>query len=232
MGREFELQDEFAVEATPEQVWDAIATGGGIDSWYMGRTEVDPGAAGAVRTAFGGYSPPPAAITAWEPGRHLAYGTPEAVDGRRIGYEFLVEGRAGASTVVRAVTSGFLPGDDWADEFEAMRGGLGMFYRTLREYLEHFAGRVGSPLTVFGPPVTDWDRTWANMRATLDRQPLKDGAVYFDNGQTLGVRTPHALYRFLTGFRGPLMAAHILFSDVDTEAEESAWRNWLEEVTA
>jgi len=28
------------------------------------------------------------------------------------------------------------------------------------------------------------------------------------------------------------MAAHILFSDVDTEAEESAWRNWLEEVTA
>jgi uncharacterized protein YndB with AHSA1/START domain len=230
MGHEFDLQDEFSVEATPERVWAAIATGGGIDSWYMGRNEVDPGAGGAVRTAFGGYTPT-STITAWDPPRRLAYGTPEAEDGRRIGYEFLVEGRAGASTVVRVVTSGFLPGDDWADEFEAMRGGLGMFYRTLAEYLDHFAGRAGTPVTVFGPPVTDWDRTWTNLRATLDRSPLKDGTAYFDNGQTLGVRTPHALYRFLTGFRGPLMTAHILFSDVDSN-EENTWRAWLEEVTA
>jgi uncharacterized protein YndB with AHSA1/START domain len=238
MGHEFDLHDEFVVDATPEEVWAAISSGSGIDSWFMGRNEVDPGGGGAVRTAFGEYAPPPATITAWDPPRRLAYGTPEAEDGRRIGYEFLVEGRAGASTVVRLVTAGFLPGDDWADEFEAMQGGLGMFYRTLREYLDHFAGRTGMPLTVFGPPVTDWDRTWANLRARLDRSPLNGGTVYFDNGLTLGVRAPHALYRFLTGFRGPLMAAHIIFpdaspaSDVDTAATEGFWQRWLEEVTA
>lgn len=231
MGHEFELHDELSVEATPEQVWAAIATGGGIDSWYMGRNEVDPGEGGAVRMAFGGYNPT-STITAWDPPRRLAYGAAEAADGRRIGYEFLVEGRAGGSTVVRVVTSGFLPGDDWADEFEAMRGGLGMFYRTLAEYLDHFAGRVATPVTVFGPPVNDWDRTWANLRATLDRPPLKDGTVYFDNGQTLGVRTPHALYRFLRGFRGPLIASHHLFSTVDLAAEDETWRRWLEEASA
>jgi hypothetical protein len=113
-----------------------------------------------------------------------------------------------------------------------MRGGLGMFYRTLAEYLDHFAGRVATPVTVFGPPVTDWDRTWSNLRDSLDREPLRVGPVYFDNNQTLGVRTPHALYRFLRGFRGPLIAAHQLFSTVDTAAEEQIWRTWLEGVTA
>jgi uncharacterized protein YndB with AHSA1/START domain len=232
MGHEFNLQDEYSVEATPEQVWAAISTAGGIDSWFMGRNDVDPGEGGTVHTAFGEYAPPPSTITAWEPPRRLCYGTSEAEDGRRIGYEFLVEARAGGSTVVRLVTSGFLPGDDWADEFEAMQGGMGLFYRTLREYLDHFAGRIGTPVTVFGPPVSDWDRTWANTRAMLDRSPLKGGTVYCDNGQTVGVRTPQALYRFVTGFRGPLMVMHIVFSDVDTATEESAWRTWLEEVTA
>lgn len=36
------------------------------------------------------------------------------------------------------VTSGFLPGDDWADEFEAMTLGGALFRRTLLEYLTYF----------------------------------------------------------------------------------------------
>ena len=49
------LTKQIELDATPEQVWEAIATSGGIDSWFMGRNEVDPGAGGAVRTAFGEY---------------------------------------------------------------------------------------------------------------------------------------------------------------------------------
>jgi uncharacterized protein YndB with AHSA1/START domain len=231
MGHEFTRHDELTVAATPEQVWSAIATGGGIDSWYVGRSDVDEGVGGAVRTAFGDYAPT-MEITGWEPPHRLAYGTPEAPDGRRIAHEFLVEGRAGGSTVVRIVTSGFIPGDDWADEFEAMGLGLATFYRTLAEYLNHLAGRAATPLTVFGPPVRDWDRTWANVRRALDRPPLAPGVVYVSTAQTLGVRTPDALYRFLRGFHGPLIASHHLFSDVDAPAEERAWRTWLEEATS
>ena len=55
MGREWEQHDDVEVDATPQQVWEAIATGPGYDSWYMGRTEVEPGEGGAVRTDLGGY---------------------------------------------------------------------------------------------------------------------------------------------------------------------------------
>ena len=88
----------------------------------MGRSDVQPGADGTVRTVFGEYAPE-LDVTAWDPDRRFAYRSGEAPDGRFIAYEFLIEGRAGGSTGLRTVTSGFLPGDDWADEFEAMTEG-------------------------------------------------------------------------------------------------------------
>lgn len=122
MGHEFELTDAAEVDATPEQLWEAIATGPGIDSWFMGRNEVEGGTGGVIRGTFGGYRPE-FGIREWEPLERLVYGTDAAPDGRRIAYEFLIEGREGGSSVIRCVTSGFLPGDDWEDEFEAMTTG-------------------------------------------------------------------------------------------------------------
>ena len=42
MGRPFENRSEAEVPASPDEVWAAIASGSGIDSWYMGRSEVRP----------------------------------------------------------------------------------------------------------------------------------------------------------------------------------------------
>ncbi len=157
MGHRFAQHKEAEVPASPDEVWAAIATGPGIDSWFMGRNEVEAGAGGAVRTVFGEYAPE-LEITEWDPARRFAYGSGQAPDGRFIAYEFLIEGRAGSSTVVRTVTSGFLPGDDWADEFEAMTLGGELYFRTLVEYLTYFAGRFAVPVTAFGPPGTSWSR--------------------------------------------------------------------------
>jgi uncharacterized protein YndB with AHSA1/START domain len=248
MGRHFEGHHEAETTATPEQVWEAIATGPGIDSWFIGRNEVDPGAGGAVRTDFGGHIAP-STVTAWDPGARLAYGSRPGPDGGFVAYEFLVAGRGGGSTVVRLVTSGFLPGDDWEAEFEAMASGGAMFFATLVEYLNHFAGRTAVPVTVFGPAVTDWPRAWAVLRAALgltgdrvavgDRVRCRvsglapiDGAVYFHNAQTLGVRTPDALYRFLQGFHGSMIAAHHLFGDDPGRPVERAWGSWLDDLFA
>jgi uncharacterized protein YndB with AHSA1/START domain len=232
MGREFEGVEELRVDATPEQVWDAIATGSGIDSWFMGRNEVDPGA--VVRTAFGGYTPE-YTISAWEPGKRLAYGS-QGEDGRSIGYEFLIEGRDQDSTVLRVATAGFLPGDDWADEYDAMLKGNALFFHTLATYLDHFAGRVATPVTAFGPMITDWPRTRAKLMTAIGRHgdevrftpaglPAVDGTVYFENDDTIGIRTENAIYRFLRGFRGPVMACHHLFDTTDDT--EQAWVAWL-----
>ncbi|MFD8492991.1 SRPBCC domain-containing protein [Amycolatopsis sp. NPDC059657] len=231
MGHQFETENEAVVGATPEQVWDAIATGPGIDSWFMGRNEVENG---VVRTAFGQYNPE-MAVTAAEPGRRFAYESPKSEDGRFIAYEFLIEGRDGGSTVLRAVTSGFLPGDDWADEFEAMSLGGALFFATLETYLNHFAGRTARPLTAFGPPVSDWDHAWTVLHRELglsapihvgDRAVVDgiEGTVYFVNPHTLGIRTEGALYRFLRGFHGAMVAGHHFF---DGEPDQQAWDDRL-----
>ena len=62
---------ELTVSATPEQVWDAIASADGISAWML-RTELDPRVGGAVKfhmgpdgasegtvTAFVSVMPPP-----------------------------------------------------------------------------------------------------------------------------------------------------------------------------
>ncbi|MEU0531880.1 SRPBCC family protein [Amycolatopsis tolypomycina] len=240
MGHEFELTDASEVAATPEEVWDAIATGPGIDSWFMGRNEVEGGTGGTIRGAFGAYQPE-YRIREWDPLEKLGYGNDPAPDGRRIAYEFLVEGRDSGSTVIRCVTSGFLPGDDWADEFEAMTAGGELFFRTLVEYVTHFAGRTATPVTAFGPPVGDWAEAWTRLGTALglaarpavgDRVRLGgEGVVYAVNDQTVGVRTADAMFRFLRGFHGPMVAGHHLFTPgADPEVEEKVWAEWLNRV--
>ncbi|MFI7135228.1 SRPBCC domain-containing protein [Nonomuraea sp. NPDC050153] len=234
MGHSFELPHEAVVDATPEQVWEAISTGPGIDSWFMGRNEV---AGGVVRTAFGGMDLPASPVTAAERPERFAHGGEEAEDGRFVAYEFLVEGRGRGSALVRMVTSGFLPGDDWQDEFEAMSHGIAMFFATLVEYLSRFPGRTGTPVTEFGPPVDDWPRAWKVLYDSLGGPPSPgdrvrfgpsstEGVVYFRDAQALGIRAEDGLYRFLQGFHGPMIAAHVLFGGPD---EGPRWRAWLEE---
>jgi uncharacterized protein YndB with AHSA1/START domain len=247
MGQPFEQHHEAEVPADPDEVWAAIATGPGIDSWFMGRSDVQPGAGGSVRTVFGEYAPE-LAVTAWEPARRFGYRSGEAPDGRFIAYEFLIEGRAGGSTVLRTVTSGFLPGDDWAEEFEAMTSGGEMYFRTLVEYLSHFAGRFAVPVTAFGPPGTSWDRDRALLCRALgldepasrgDRVDVStdeigpvDGVIYFASADAICVRTKDALYRFQRGFRKPVIASHHLFADVNAATALRAWESWLDRTLA
>jgi uncharacterized protein YndB with AHSA1/START domain len=248
MGREFEVERELEVDATPDEVWEAIATGPGIDAWFMGRNEVEPGEGGVVRTAFGGYAPA-ARITAWEPQRRLAYRNVEDDDGGFVAYEFLITGRAGASTHLRVATSGFLSGEDWEDEYEAMLRGGELFHATLASYLTHFRDRTAVPITAFGPAVDDWQRTRAALhhalgppgtlrvgtpvRVTPEGLPAVRGTVYAVNADTVGVRAPEGMYRFMRGFQGPLIASHHLFTPpCDASSLEACWRTWLEHVVA
>ena len=237
MGKEFETRLDVVVDATPDQVWDAIATGPGVTSWFVGRTEID---GDTVHTAFGDNWIPAAHITARDQPHHFAYRSDTAPDGRYIAYEYLVEGRDRAATVLRTVTSGFLPGDDWSAEYEAMQYGTALFFATLTEYLRHFPGQTAVPLTAFGPPVTDWPAAWQRLHdalglhdpqpgdqvhAELPGLPVIDGQVYFTNPHTLGLRTPTALYRFIRGLNGTMMAGHELFGP--EPADPNAWTAFL-----
>jgi uncharacterized protein YndB with AHSA1/START domain len=246
MAHEFELHEEITLDATPEQVWDAIATGPGIDSWFMGRNEVEPREGGEVRFTMAGETST-GAVTAWDPPRRFAHRSPEGEDGTFMAFEYLVEGRGGGSTVLRYVHSGML-GDDWETEFDALKKGTVMYLRTLATYLAHFPGRTATPVSAWAPPQPDEATAWAGVtralglpatvsegdqaRFTLDGgEPVEgvvDSVLY---PSFLGVRTNDGLYRFV-GRGGIIGVGHHVFADVDQKEAEAAWQAWLAAVFA
>src|SRR5918994_3935837 len=165
MAHPFELTNKFQVDATPEEVWDAIATGPGVDAWFMGRNEIEPREGGTVRTIMRGGTEE-GTVQAWEPPHRLAYRTPEGADGALHAFEYIVEGRGKGSTVVRWVHSGFL-GENWESEYEGLSEGDPMYFHKLAQYLTYFRGRRATPVNVFGPQDADRDHAWKVFREGL-----------------------------------------------------------------
>ncbi|GAA5023406.1 SRPBCC domain-containing protein [Kitasatospora paranensis] len=240
MTHPFEIELEAVLPAGPEQVWEAIATGPGIDSWFMGRNEVEPREGGICAMETGGRRAE-AVITAYEPGKRLATRTATAADGRFMAFEYLIEARDGGSTVLRVVHSGLL-GDDWQDEYDALRRGWPFHLHTLREYLTHFAGRTGVPVFAVAPSGA---RSAGEVRAALAGGlslpepvvvgarahaepaglPALDGEVVWADDERIEVRTPDGIHSFHHG-SGMVLMFHHLFGP-DTDGAEAAWQRWL-----
>jgi uncharacterized protein YndB with AHSA1/START domain len=252
MGHEFRLDQQIEIEATPEQVWAAIATGPGVDSWFMGRSEIEPGEGGSTRLTMLGQIET-ATITAWQPGERFAHRGPAGPDGTFMALEYLIEARAGASTVLRIVQSGVL-GDNWDAEYEAMQAGWPMYLETLVAYLTHFADRTATPVTAILPGAGDGSHVFAELcrqfglsapaavgqPARLETGPMETAQLAVrgvvdcaSEPHYLGVRTPDALYRFIHSGseRGnAVVIGHHIFADIDRAATEQAWQSWLTHV--
>lgn len=244
MPHPFEIELETSLAATPEQVWEAIATGPGIDSWFMGRNEIEPREGGIAAMDTGGQREE-AVITAYEPGKRLATRTPADERGRFMAFEYLIEGREGGSTVLRVVHSGML-GDDWQDEYDALRRGWPFHLHTLGEYLKHFSGRTGIPVfaVAFGKSAA---QVWAAITGALSLTtpvargarahadpadlPALDGEVVWADDERLAVRTADGLYTFHHGPTGMAIMFHHLFGP-NTDDAEAAWQRWLTALVA
>ncbi len=125
------------VPGTPEEVWEAIATGPGITSWFVPH-ELAGGEGARVRMDFGGGLVDGASVTSWEPPHRLVF----QGDGERaLAFEWLVEARDGGSCVVRLVSTGFGPGEDWDADYHGMSEGWPLFLENLRLHLTHFRGQ-------------------------------------------------------------------------------------------
>jgi len=152
----FEL--ELTVPATPEEVWDAIASADGLSAWML-PTDLDPREGGAVTFHMGPDGASEGTITAFEPTRRIAYeedwatlvGHPGA-DVTPLATEFLVEARSGGTCVVRVVSSAYGTGADWEHEFWGeMETGWAPMLDNLRIYLTHFAGQRATTATARAP---------------------------------------------------------------------------------
>jgi uncharacterized protein YndB with AHSA1/START domain len=136
MSHEFQIAKEFEYDASPEQVWDAIATGPGVDGWFIGHSEFEPRAGGEVRFSIGDLTTV-GTVTAWQPRKRFAYHGAAGPVGEIVAFDYQIEGRDGGSTVLRIVQSGVL-GDDWEAEYDALEKGWNRYLHTLGEYIETF----------------------------------------------------------------------------------------------
>ena len=125
---EHRMERTYEVAATPEQVWDAIATADGISAWMV-PTRLDPQIGGAVSFDVGFWSH--GIVTDYTPTRRFAYAEPWPMADHMptadhdlssltpIATEFLIESASGGSCVIRVVSSAYGSGADWENEFFA-----------------------------------------------------------------------------------------------------------------
>jgi uncharacterized protein YndB with AHSA1/START domain len=161
---EHRTERAFEVAATPEQVWDAIATADGISAWMV-PTKLDPQIGGEVSFDLGGFTST-GVVTDYTPNQRFAYEEPWPLADRAedipaemvewfnsigvsmeqvfhdlasvtpLATEFLIESASDSSCVVRVVSSSFGSGADWENEFFAqMVAGWGEMLDNLAAYL-------------------------------------------------------------------------------------------------
>src|SRR5689334_15786589 len=121
-GRRF-AQVEVEVPGTPEEVWQAIATGPGISSWFVPTEfEVKEGGRGkpaAVKVTMAPGVEATSAVTTWDPPFKWATQADGWLPGSPpIANEWTVEARGGGKCIVRIVQSLFASTDDWDSQLE------------------------------------------------------------------------------------------------------------------
>jgi uncharacterized protein YndB with AHSA1/START domain len=245
MAHPFEIRKEIDVAASPEEVWEAIATGEGIDGWFLGTgNRVEPREGGAAWISFGGDAGSASRVTSWDPPRRFAHQGEPAPDGTMHAFVYEIEARAGGTTRVRLVHSGFLA-DDWESEYDAVNEGDFMYLHLMAQYATHFRGRKATVVSIWRPDEPNRERALAAFRTALglgdtvrqgdpvdvDAEGIGriSGQVDFVSRGIVGVRTKDALLRFLHSPQNiAYLGHHIYRDDRDPEATRQAWQAWLD----
>jgi uncharacterized protein YndB with AHSA1/START domain len=247
------------VPGTPEQVWEAIATGPGISAWFV-PTKVEEGEGGRITQNHGADWDVAGEIVAWEPPHRLKYDAgdwqpaPEATTSR-MAVEFLVEAQAGGTCVVRIVNSGFGSGPGWDTAFESVTGGWTMALENLRRYLTEFAGKTSSTIAVGQVADGSKEQAFAALKrglgladavagahvASAPGTPSFAGVVERAGDEELLVRVEEPADGIVhVGVGGPgdqpfaVMRAYLYGDDAPAVAEREAprWKAWIEEWAA
>ena len=145
---------EVEVAGTPEQVWEAIATGPGISAWLQ-PTTVDERVGGTFAFDMGFGRNDSGKVTAWEPPRRFATGgvrwPAEGAPAASLATEWRVEALSGGTCVVRLVMSGFGTGAAWDQEIQQLTEGMRKALESLRSYCARQTGTDRTPAPVATP---------------------------------------------------------------------------------
>ena len=182
------VQVEVEVPGTPEEVWQAIATGPGISSWFV-PAEVEVREDGTPARVVLHFGPGPgmessAIVTAWEPPHRFAAESRDwGPNAPPVATEWFVEARSGGTCLVRVVHSLFASSDDWDDQLESVESGWPAFFLILRLYLTHFPGQRCSAIHVLGMSREPESRVWDALAGAF-------GLAGATKGERRSARTP------------------------------------------
>jgi uncharacterized protein YndB with AHSA1/START domain len=234
------VRTEIEVPGTPEQVWEAIATGPGIACWFV-PAEVEEREGGEIVTHHGPYGDSRGVVTAWEPPRRFAYEEREWAEGAPPwATEILVEARAGGTCVVRLISGIFSGAEDWSDEIDGTEAGWALGMENLRLYLTHFAGLGCSHALAVGAGGED---AWPAFAAALgvdsvsegDRVEgkLVSGVVERVLGEMVLLRDEHGIVEVYAhpgdGMTHLAVRAYRYGDDAVAAREEPRLRAWMDE---
>jgi uncharacterized protein YndB with AHSA1/START domain len=240
----FTIDDEIDVDAAPEEVWRALTVGPRIDSWFMGRNEVEPRAGGTARTELDGFVMT-STVTAWDPPKRLTYQDGNGSDGPFTEFDWRIEPRLGGGSTVHFTHRGRVAGEDGHAEYEALKKGDPMYVRKLARYPEFFNGQTACRnIVAQGASLIDSEQFWSTLKRTLglraavtEWDPVQaaldglgtiDGVVDYVTPEFLGVRTRTGLYRFIHGLGGIVVVEHHDFSpSPNGYGSAEAWGAWL-----
>jgi hypothetical protein len=229
---DFDCRREVILPATPEEVWEAVATEAGNAAWLF-PNEIDPGGSG---------------VTAWDPPRHFAIRQEQGDWFNAV--EYVIEGREGGTSLLRYAHSGIFV-DDWDTQYDAVSQHTDFYLHTLSQYLEHFSGRTATyvgevPGGIQGPPTSAAPDGFRRLQQALGLgerlaegvsvrltpaglAPI-EGVLDYVRPNFIGVRTADELYCLFgrNAFGAPVgIAIHTFVDGVDAEKLKQAWQGWL-----
>jgi len=130
------------IDATLEEVWQALTSGEGIARWFAPHAAVTPGQGGNVSVGWDPKEMWSQPITVWEPLRRMqtASEMPSA-DGRmvRLAVDYYLEVQGGRVRV-RLVHSGFDDSESWDGYIDGLDAGWTFFLFNLKHALERHRG--------------------------------------------------------------------------------------------
>jgi uncharacterized protein YndB with AHSA1/START domain len=233
-------------------VWEAIATGPGISSWFV-PTQFE---GDSMRLHFGPGMDTTATVTEWEPPRRFAAESRDlGPNAPPLATEWIVEARDGGKCVVRVVHSLFASTADWDAQLEGTEEGWPAFFAVLRHYLAHHFGQPSAQVQVMsftaGTPADAWSALagplgLSGVRAGQRNGKRAPGVPPFagvvesanESGHALVVRLEEpAPGVALVGAHdcGGVLASMSLYlfgpgASAAAKRDEPAWRTWLNQL--
>lgn len=250
-GRRY-VQSQAEVPGTPEQVWQAIATGPGVSSWFVPCT-IETRVGGQITASFGPGMESTSKITAWNPPSGFsAEGSEMTPGGPVMATEWTVEARSGGTCVVKVVHSWFAETDEWDSQFEGTEHGWPAFFRDLALYLANFNGQPSRTFQLMTMSADPKDAAWAKLMSALGLAGKAEGSSvtapqgalklagevkYLDKGESLVLLTEPGpgiahFFAFPIGDLACVSIRVFLYGQgvaKSVSGEEAVWSKWIEE---